>query len=48
MIFILILLLASCSPVTKEQQEISKYPNVPTYGVVFEIQQEEKKWNQEK
>ncbi len=47
MIAILALLLAGCSPV-EQKQEPTKYPEVPEYGIVFEIQKEEEKWKQKR
>jgi len=47
-IIVLALLMAGCSEQAKEPEQPTKYPNVPTYGIVLELQQEEKKWNQQK
>lgn len=43
----LALFLAGCSQ-QELPEEPTKYPNVPTYGIVLELQQEEQKWNQKK
>lgn len=47
MIVILVLLLSGCAPQEKVEQH-TKYPNVPTYGIVMELQKEEEKWKQKK
>ena len=47
-VIILVLFISGCSP-TKNTDDIkTKYPDVPTYGIVLEIQQEEEKWKQKK
>lgn len=47
MIAVLVLLLAGCSPQQQAEQH-TKYPDVPTYGIVMELQKEEEKWKQKK
>lgn len=47
MIAILVLLLSGCSPKEKPEQH-TKYPDVPTYGIIMELQKEEEKWKQKK
>jgi hypothetical protein len=47
MIAILFLLLAGCTPQGSTQQA-TKYPDVPEYGIVFELQKEEEHWKQKK
>lgn len=44
-IVILSFLIAGCSP-QNQVEEPTKYPNVPTYGIVLELQKEEEKWKQ--
>jgi hypothetical protein len=47
MIAVLALMLAGCSPQGNTQQA-TKYPDVPEYGIVFELQKEEEQWKQKK
>lgn len=47
-IIVLALLLVGCSGKKEEPEMVTKYPDVPTYGIVLELQQEEQKWNKQK
>ena len=47
-VLILALLLSGCSSKQEEQEVVTKFPNVPTYGIVIELQKEEEKWNNQK
>lgn len=47
MIVVLALVLVGCAP-QKQSEQNTKYPDVPTYGIVMELQKEEEKWKQKK
>lgn len=48
-ILLFIFLLGGCSDrVEIVRDKPTKYPNVPTYSIVIELEKEEAKWNQKK
>lgn len=47
-VIVLVFLLAGCSKPAEQQDFKTKYPDVPSYGIVFDLQKEEEKWKQKK